>query len=130
MGLWSADFVVEKSSDPGIKPFKGFLRLFGNEKYQLHFENSVQSFEVSGKWHLGSSRLTMTVDKIDYQNPSELDQQTMSLKPIAVPDVRDAYGRQFFLKMTDGDTGLQGLAMRLGPLVGYQVFKKRHLDQG
>src|SRR5258708_1814997 len=76
MGLWSGNFVADGPTPPGIKTFKGYLRLFGNEKYTLHLDNSSQNFDVTGRWKIDKRRLDLTVTSINVQNPSELDQQT------------------------------------------------------
>jgi hypothetical protein len=129
MGLWGGEFVLESPSTTGIKPFKGYLRMFGNEKYTLHLDNSSQNFDVTGKWKIADHRLNLEVADVAIHNPSELDQQTLNLKVIPATDIKTTFGREFFLKLGDGDTSLTGLSTSLGPLVGHERFTKRHLDQ-
>lgn len=130
MGLWGGEFSLDSPTKTGIQPFKGFLRLFGNQKYQLHWENTAQNFDVTGTWKLEKKRITFQVVKIDYQLPSELDQQTLSLKVLPKDDIRTAFSHPFFLDLGDNDATLTGPSMDLGPLIGRQLFTKRKLDQG
>ncbi len=130
MGLWSDKFEIESPGKADIPPFRGFLRLFGNQKYQLHLENTAQRFDVTGAWKVGTNGLTMDVARIQFQNPSELDQQTLKLTVIPVNDIQAAFGRSFILKLDPEEAAMTGLSIRMGPLVGHQVFVKRKLDQG
>ena len=130
MGLWGGEFSLDAPSTTGIRPFKGFLRLFGNQKYQLHLENTAQNFDLTGTWKLTTKRITFQVGKIDYQFPSELDQQTLNLAVLPKDAIRTAFSRPFYLDLTDADKTLTGPSMDLGPLIGHQVFTKRKLDQG
>ena len=130
MGLWSGGYVLDSPTTSGIQPFKGFLRLFGNQNYQLHLENTAQNFDVTGTWKLANNRLTFQVGKVDYQFPSELDQQTLNLKVLPKDGIRNAFSHPFWLDLGDKDATLTGPSMDLGPLIGRQVFTKRKLDQG
>ena len=113
MGNWTGGFFTERG-----QAFKGYLQLYlTGDKFKMRLSSKDQAMDLEGTWKVDAKRVILSVNNIDFQNPSEDDQKALGLKIISPDEVRTAYGHE-------SKTKLSGLTITLGNLSGRHEFVK------
>lgn len=129
LGHWDGGFDVTSSTS--AEPTKalamrGYLQLYRtDEKFLIELSNPIQVLDLTGKWKMvGTKRIELTFHDFKLGEP-DLDKIKAMRRPFIQPEeLRAAYTKPLILTLSPDGKTLNGLLMRVGPLLGAHAFKK------
>lgn len=129
LGYWHGGFDVQSSTAAAPTSsinLRGYVQLYRTEdKFEIELSNPVQVMDVGGRWKmLGPNRIELTPHEFRI-NQKDIDKLKALRKPFIEPEVlRSAYSKPLVLNLQGDGKTLDGLLMRVGPLLGKHRFEK------
>jgi hypothetical protein len=132
LGQWPGQFTVEKVNvgPDGVDDRKhhslhGYVSVrLDRSKYIMHLEGEQQQIDITGKWAISDSQITLSPVDIKVNTEGGKDGVNPNRKYIPDEDLYVAYGKKITLKLSKDGSTLEGLRTTIAFLEGTHTFKK------
>jgi hypothetical protein len=128
LGHWVGGFQVTSATRevPVAKlAMNGYLQLYRtDDKFLIQLSNPTQVLNLGGVWRMiGAHRIELTFNAFRIDEPDLTKLKGMRRAYLEPEDLKAAYSKPLILDLGPPGT-LNGLLVRVGPLLGRHVFMK------
>jgi hypothetical protein len=132
LGQWPGQFTVDKVNrgPDGIEDRKhhmlrGYVSVrLDRNKYIMHLEGEQQKIDITGKWTITGSQITLAPADVKVNNEGGKEGINPNFKFVPDAELYDAYQKKITLKLSKDGLTLGGLRTTIAFLEGTHSFKR------